>query len=63
MKFENRRKKQFKRMDANKRAIKENKKIKQGKKHSEPRIFREVCLTNTQRTFAQKPQHATTLTQ
>ena len=63
MKLGNRQKKEFKRMDSKKRAIKVNKKLNKKKKHSDPRIFREVCLTNTQRTFAQKPQHATTSTQ
>ena len=33
-------------MDANKRA-KQIKKLNKEKKHSDPRIFRKVCLTNT----------------
>ena len=42
---------------------KQIKKLDKKKKHPDSRIFREVCLTNKTYTFAQKPQHETTLTQ
>ena len=42
---------------------KQIKKLNKKKKHSDPRIFREICLTNKAYTFAQKPQHEITLTQ